>query len=86
MILNCIVMYRISYRQVDIAGGKLFAVRNDTHVLDDSNVFAHEKILQLIKSLADNCKLGLVVDGRKRDNFLFENTQVRFLCVGAYMR
>lgn len=32
---------------VDIAGGKLFAVRNDTHVLDDSNVFAHEKILQV---------------------------------------
>ena len=64
---------------MDIAGGKLFAVRNDTHVLDDSNVFGHEKILQLIKSLADNCKLGLVVEGRKRDNFLFENTQVKRL-------
>ncbi|CAH1781564.1 unnamed protein product [Owenia fusiformis] len=62
---------------VDIMAGKLYAVRPSKEVLDNSNLFTHDKILQLIKSTSNKCNLDVIIEGRKKDTYIFDSVRSR---------
>ncbi|XP_029635939.1 phosphatidylinositol 3,4,5-trisphosphate 5-phosphatase 2A-like isoform X1 [Octopus sinensis] len=63
--------------KVDVQTGRLFAVKPSKDILDASNTFSHEKILQLIKKSTDNCRLDIVIEGKKTFTYQFESVHAR---------
>ncbi|XP_064614933.1 phosphatidylinositol 3,4,5-trisphosphate 5-phosphatase 1-like [Liolophura sinensis] len=62
---------------VDIQAGKLFAVKPSKEVLDDSNTFPHDKILQLIKCTKDHSRLDIIIEGKRKYSYQFTDTHTR---------
>ncbi|XP_005096102.1 phosphatidylinositol 3,4,5-trisphosphate 5-phosphatase 1 isoform X2 [Aplysia californica] len=62
---------------VDIHQGRFFAVKPSKDLLDSSNTFPHDKILQLVKNTTDNSRLHLIFDNKKKYTYQFENALAR---------
>ncbi|XP_041349218.1 phosphatidylinositol 3,4,5-trisphosphate 5-phosphatase 2A-like [Gigantopelta aegis] len=62
---------------VDLKQGRMYAVKPSKEFLDSSNNFSHDKILQLIKNTADNSRLDIIIEGKKKTTYSFENAHVR---------
>ncbi|CAE1280019.1 SHIP2 [Acanthosepion pharaonis] len=63
--------------KVDVQTGRLFAVKPSKDILDASNTFSHDKILQLVKKSTDNCRLDIVIEGKKNFAYQFESVHAR---------
>ncbi|XP_074658174.1 phosphatidylinositol 3,4,5-trisphosphate 5-phosphatase 2-like isoform X2 [Tubulanus polymorphus] len=64
---------------IDLQGGKLFAVKPHTELLDSRNTFLHDKIEQLVKHMANNCKLDIFIEGQQKETYVFEDIRQREL-------
>uniref|UniRef100_UPI00358E0386 phosphatidylinositol 3,4,5-trisphosphate 5-phosphatase 2-like n=1 Tax=Myxine glutinosa TaxID=7769 RepID=UPI00358E0386 len=67
--------------KVDVEGGKMAILKRPKDTPEESNVFSHKRILQLIKSQRTPSKLGIVFDKDKERNqrrdFVFETPRKR---------
>ncbi|OWF40904.1 Phosphatidylinositol 3,4,5-trisphosphate 5-phosphatase 2 [Mizuhopecten yessoensis] len=62
---------------IDIPAGKMFAVKPSKEILDSNSLITHDRIVQLIKSSSDNCRLDLIYDTKKKMTFIFNSALVR---------
>ncbi|XP_025080135.1 phosphatidylinositol 3,4,5-trisphosphate 5-phosphatase 2-like isoform X2 [Pomacea canaliculata] len=62
---------------VDMRQGRLFAVKPSKDFLDSSNIFTHDKILQLVKHTQENSRLDVIMEGKKKLTYQFENAHER---------
>ncbi|XP_046568914.1 LOW QUALITY PROTEIN: phosphatidylinositol 3,4,5-trisphosphate 5-phosphatase 2A-like [Haliotis rubra] len=62
---------------VDIRQGRFYAVKPSKDFLDSSNTFTHDRILQLVKSTSDNSRLDVIIEGKKKTSYMFENAHAR---------
>uniref|UniRef100_A0A8C4R8Z8 phosphatidylinositol-3,4,5-trisphosphate 5-phosphatase n=1 Tax=Eptatretus burgeri TaxID=7764 RepID=A0A8C4R8Z8_EPTBU len=67
--------------KVDVEGGKMAILKRPKDTPEESNVFSHKRILQLIKSQRTPSKLGILFDKEKERNqrrdFVFETPRKR---------
>ncbi|XP_033760174.1 phosphatidylinositol 3,4,5-trisphosphate 5-phosphatase 2A-like [Pecten maximus] len=62
---------------IDIPAGKMFAVKPSKDILDSNSVITHDRIVQLVKSSSDNCRLDLIYDTKKKMTYIFNSALVR---------
>ncbi|GFN73980.1 hypothetical protein PoB_000048600 [Plakobranchus ocellatus] len=62
---------------VDIHQGRFFAVKPSKDLLDSSNTFPHDKIVQLVKNTSDNSKLHVIFSNKKKYLYQFQSVLER---------
>ncbi|KAK2141791.1 hypothetical protein LSH36_1040g00082, partial [Paralvinella palmiformis] len=51
--------------EVNVNAGKLLMVKRSRDFLDENSVITHDKVMQIIKSTSNNCRLDLQIAGHK---------------------
>ncbi|RUS69396.1 hypothetical protein EGW08_022841, partial [Elysia chlorotica] len=62
---------------VDIHQGRFFAVKPSKDLLDSSNTFPHDKIVQLVKNTSDNSRLHVIFSNKKKYLYQFQSVLER---------
>ncbi|CAG5122547.1 unnamed protein product [Candidula unifasciata] len=62
---------------VDIHQGRFFAVKPSKDLLDASNTFPHDKIVQLVKNTTDKSRLHVIFSNKKKYTYQFQSVLER---------